>query len=112
MVGTNGGTVNTANVTFLLSEDDGANFNTVLAASVPNNGSANVTLPNENIANARIMVKALNNIYFVVNSTNFPVNQKTLSTSETTVKNHSIYPNPASDFITVSLKRLSQKADY
>lgn len=112
VAGTNGGTINTANVTILLSKDGGANFNTVLAASVPNNGSANVTIPSENIANARIMVKALNNIYFAVNSTNFPVNQVVLSTSETAVKNYTIYPNPASDFITVSLKRLSQKADY
>ncbi|KQS89268.1 reprolysin-like metallopeptidase [Chryseobacterium sp. Leaf394] len=112
VAGTSGGTINTANVTILLSKDGGANFNTVLAASVPNNGSANVTIPNENIANARIMVKALNNIYFAVNSSNFPVNQVALSTSETAVTNYSIYPNPASDFITVSLKKLSQKADY
>jgi hypothetical protein len=42
VAGTNTGTINTQNVTILLSKDGGLTFNTVLAASVPNNGSASV----------------------------------------------------------------------
>ena len=111
VAGTNTGSINTQTVTVYLSKDGGLNFNTVLATGIPNNGAANVTIPNENVAAARIMVKADNNIYYAVNSSNFSI-QNGLSTSETTIKNYSIYPNPASDFINVSLKRLSQKADY
>lgn len=111
VAGTNTGSINTQTVTVYLSKDGGLNFNTVLATGIPNNGAASVTIPNENVAAARIMVKADNNIYYALNSSNFSI-QNGLSTSETAVKNYSIYPNPASDFITVSLKKLSQKADY
>jgi hypothetical protein len=112
VAGTNTGTINTQNVTILLSKDGGLTFNTVLAASVPNNGSASVVLPNENISSARIMVKALNNIYFAVNSSNFSITQS-LGTSESAIKSgFSIYPNPSHDVVNIKLKNQSQKADY
>lgn len=112
VAGTNTGAINTQNVTILLSKDGGLTFNTVLAASVPNNGSATVTLPNENVSSARIMVKALNNIYYALNSASFAINQIVLATAETKVKNFSIYPNPSHDVVNISLKNSSQKADY
>lgn len=112
VAGTNTGTINTQNVTILLSKDGGLTFNTVLAASVPNNGSATVTLPNESISSARIMVRALNNIYYALNSSSFAITQIFLATAETNVKNFSIYPNPSHDVVNVVLKNSSQKADY
>lgn len=112
VAGTNTGTINTQNVTILLSKDGGLTFPTVLAASVPNNGSANVTLPNENVASARIMVKALNNIYYALNSASFSIAQVVLATAENNVKSFSIYPNPSHDVVNVILKNQSQKADY
>lgn len=112
VAGTDAGTINTQNVTILLSKDGGANFNTVLAASVPNNGSALVNLPNENVASGRIMVKALNNIYFAVNTSTFSITQTSLATSETAVKSFSIYPNPSHDVVNILLKNSSQKANY
>ncbi len=112
VAGTNTGSINTQNVSIILSKDGGLTFSTVLAASVPNNGSANVTLPNENVSSARIMVKALNNIYYALNSSAFSITQNALSTSEASVKSFSIYPNPSHDVVNILLKNASQKADY
>jgi hypothetical protein len=111
VAGTNTGAINTQNVTILLSKDGGLTFNTVLAASVPNTGSANVTLPNENVAFARIMVKAVNNIYYALNSSSFAIVQ-VLSTAEADLKSFSIYPNPSYDVVNIKLKNSSQKAEY
>ncbi len=111
VAGTNTGAINTQNVTILLSKDGGLTFNTVLAASVPNTGSANVTLPNENVAFARIMVKAVNNIYYALNSSSFAIVQ-VLSTAEADLKSFSIYPNPSYDVVNIKLENSSQKADY
>lgn len=112
VAGTNTGSINTQNVSIILSKDGGLTFSTVLAASVPNNGSANVMLPNENVSSARIMVKALNNIYYALNSSAFSITQNALSTSEASVKSFSIYPNPSHDVVNILLKNASQKADY
>jgi len=111
VAGTNAGTINTQNVTILLSKDNGLTFNTVLAASVPNNGSAVVNLPNENIPSARIMVKALGNIYFALNPSFFSVTSF-LSTSETDANSFSIFPNPAKDEVNIKLKKQSDSGKY
>lgn len=111
VAGTNAGTINTQNVTILLSKDNGLTFNTVLAASVPNNGSAVVNLPNENIPSARIMVKALGNIYFALNPSFFSVTSF-LSTSETDTNSFSIFPNPAKDEVNIKLKKQSDSGKY
>ncbi len=49
-------------------------FPRVLAASVPNNGSANVTLPNGIISSmARIKVEAVGNIFFDISNADFSI---------------------------------------
>lgn len=111
VAGTNTGTINTQNVSILLSKDAGVTFNTVLAASVANNGSATVNLPNEDIASARIMVKAVNNIYYALNTSPFSIKKSTLSAAETKRKAFSIYPNPSHEEVNIVLKN-AQKADY
>ena len=58
------------------------------------------------------MVKALNNIYYALNSSAFSITQNALSTSEASVKSFSIYPNPSHDVVNILLKNASQKADY
>lgn len=110
VAGTTDAPVSTANVQILLSKDNGQNFDTVLAASVPNNGSASVQLPNEDIASARIMIKAVNNIYYAVNSSFFSVT-KFLATNENSLKRISIYPNPAKHTVNVKLAK-SEDAKY
>jgi hypothetical protein len=103
VAGTDAAPVSTSQVQIILSKDGGATFTTVLA-TVPNNGSASVMLPNEDIASARIMVKAVNNIYFALNSSFFSV-KKFLATNENNVKNIGIYPNPAKHEINVKINK-------
>ncbi len=70
---TNVAPVNTTNVNILLSTNGGATFPIVLASGVPNNGSYNVTVPNNATNQARIMVEGAGNIFYNVNSSNFQI---------------------------------------
>lgn len=68
--------VSCANVKISLSTDGGFTFPIVLANSVPNNGSANVTIPNtSNVATAqgRIKVEAVGNIFFDISNANLTI---------------------------------------
>jgi hypothetical protein len=112
VAGTDAAPVNTQNVQILLSSDNGLTFPTVLAASVPNNGSATVTLPNENNGNARLMIKAVDNIYFAVNSARFNIN-KVLAVNESAMeKGFAIYPNPAKGEFNITLNKVNKGASY
>ena len=71
--GTNSPPVSTPNVRILLSLDGGANFDTVLAASVPNTGSALVTVPSVSTTTARIKIEAIDNYFFAITKTNFRI---------------------------------------
>ena len=110
VAGTNAGAINTQTVSILLTKDGGINWQ-VLASNVPNNGLALVTLPNEDIASARIMVKADGNIYFAVNPSYFSI-QSFLSTAENEVKSFVIYPNPAKDELNIRLSSPSESGTY
>ena len=58
----------------LSSIDGGQNFDTTLASDVPNNGNALVTVPEgTSTSNARLMVKASENIFYAVNQEEFTV---------------------------------------
>ncbi|WP_312766357.1 reprolysin-like metallopeptidase [Epilithonimonas sp.] len=112
VAGTTAAPINTQNVQILLSSDNGLTYPTVLAESVPNTGTANVTLPNEDNSNARIMVKAVNNIYFAVNATRFNIN-KILAVNESAFeKGFAIYPNPAKGEVNISLNKAAKGATY
>lgn len=102
VAGTTGAAIDAQNVQILLSTNGGVSFDTVLANSVPNNGNATVTLPNENYSAARLMIKAVGNIFYAVNAANFSI-VKTLATAETEIKTISIYPNPTQEFIYIKL---------
>jgi subtilisin-like proprotein convertase family protein len=69
--GTNAAPVNCANVRILLSTDGGLTFPTVLAASVPNNGTANITVPNQVSNTCRVKVESIGNIFFDISNQNF-----------------------------------------
>ncbi|MFA6044114.1 MAG: reprolysin-like metallopeptidase [Phycisphaerales bacterium] len=71
--GTSASPINCANVRISLSTDSGATYPTILANSVPNNGSANITLPSVTTATARIKVEAIGNIFFDISNTNFSI---------------------------------------
>lgn len=65
--------VNTQNVDILLSIDGGDTYTTVLLANTPNDGSQDITVPDVLATNARLMVKASNNIFFDINSQAFSI---------------------------------------
>jgi hypothetical protein len=65
--------VNTQNVDILLSIDGGDTYTTVLLANTPNDGSQDITVPNVLTTNARLMVKASNNIFFDINEQAFSI---------------------------------------
>ncbi|MEL6986252.1 MAG: reprolysin-like metallopeptidase [Bacteroidota bacterium] len=73
VAGTNGGSINCANVDILLSTDGGNTFSSI-ASSVPNNGSANVSVPSGiNTTQARVRVQCSDNIFFDISNQNFTI---------------------------------------
>lgn len=65
--------VSCANVRILLSTDGGFTYPVVLAASVPNTGSANVVVPNNLSNTCRVKVEAIGNIFFDISNQNFRI---------------------------------------
>jgi subtilisin-like proprotein convertase family protein len=78
VAGTNGGAVNTPTVNILLSIDGGFTYPFTLATNVPNDGSANITVPvtgSGDVTTARVKVEGNNNIFYAINSTNFSIQE-------------------------------------
>lgn len=74
VAGSNSAPVSVADVEIYLSPDGGRTWPHLLG-KFPNNGSANVTIPNpdSNITAARFMVKSVGNIFFNVNTKDFRI---------------------------------------
>lgn len=66
--------INCQNVRIKLSTDGGLTFPITLVESTPNDGSHQISVPNNPTLSARIMVEAIGNIFYNVNSTNFTIN--------------------------------------
>lgn len=62
-----------SNVNILLSTDGGLTYGTTLASNVPNNGSANITVPNTPAPRCRIMIEPTNHNFFAINSEDFAI---------------------------------------
>lgn len=75
--------INCQNVNILLSIDGGLTFPIVLKANTPNDGSEQITVPNNPTSNARIMVQAADNLFYDVNSSEFTI-QSSVPTFVTT----------------------------
>ncbi|MDA0180215.1 M12 family metallo-peptidase [Solirubrobacter phytolaccae] len=71
VAGTDVAPINVANVKISLSTDGGLTYPTVLAASTPNDGSAEVTFPSVTATKVRIKVEAIGNVFFDVNHADF-----------------------------------------
>ena len=72
VAGTTTNGINEANVDILFATD-GLNYDTVLAAGVPNDGSHEITVPNVASTTCRVMVAAANNIFFNINTQNITI---------------------------------------
>ncbi len=105
--GTTASPYNVANVKIDYTYDGGATW-TVLAASVPNSGSASVFVPAAlSGKSGHIRVSAIGNVFYAVKQNNVG----TLSTAEVgNVKTVQIYPNPVDDILTIT--NISSKAKY
>lgn len=86
--------ISTSNVRILFSKDNGVTFTTLLE-STPNDGSETVTFPSGTVAGngARIMVEAIDNIYYAV-SRKFALTGQMGITEIGDQLNVGIYPNP------------------
>lgn len=73
VAGTDGNGVNCSSVDIYLSTDGGYTFPTMLVAGTPNDGSASVLVPNLTTSQARIKVKASNNVFFDISNANFSI---------------------------------------
>jgi len=101
---TNAAPVSTANVMILLSTDGGLTFPHTLVASTPNNGSYTFNVPGGlgTSSTARIMIKAIDNVFLNVNTTNFTINSNLgVNDPEKAEDGLIIYPNPSKGIFTI-----------
>lgn len=108
VAGTDGGNINTANVKISLSTDNGTTF-TVVSESTPNDGSETITIPAGTVAaeNARIMIEAIDNIYYAV-SRRFKLSG-TMSVSDLDSSlTLGLYPNPNNGQFTLKSDKIAK----
>lgn len=77
--------ISCTNVNIKLSIDGGLTFPITLKSNTPNDGSEEIIIPDRATSNARIMVEAVDNVFYNINSTNFTIN----STTPTFILNNS-----------------------
>jgi hypothetical protein len=73
VAGTNAAPFNATNVSILFSADGGYTYPYTLVASTPNNGTANITIPSLKTGSGRVMVKAIGNVFFNINTGNISI---------------------------------------
>lgn len=111
---TNAAPVSTQNVKILISTDGGVTFPHVLVESTPNNGSYTFTVPPGlgTSTNARIMVRAVDNVFFNVNTAFFTINS-TLAVDDLNDNNSfAVYPNPSKGVFTIQFMAKSNEFSY
>jgi subtilisin-like proprotein convertase family protein len=75
VAGTTGNGVNVSNVNILLSTDGGLTFATILASNTPNDGNQSITVPNTSASKCFVMVEAVGNLFYAINSNVFSIGQ-------------------------------------
>jgi len=77
VAGTNANGINTTNVNILLSTDGGKTYPTILASNTANDGSEAISVPNAMAPSCKIMVEAVGNLYYALNSSFFSIGEFT-----------------------------------
>jgi hypothetical protein len=101
VAGTTNAPVNTSHVNIRLSIDGGMTYPILLAENTPNDGSEQITVPGVNSNSARVMVEAVNNIYFAINGAPITITG-TVDTEDFELANFNVYPNPNHGTFTIS----------
>ena len=83
VAGTDANGINTSNVNIRMSTDGGLTFPIMLAANTPNDGSEVITAPNMTSQTCRIMIEAVGNVFFAVNTTPFYVGYQLVNSCTT-----------------------------
>jgi hypothetical protein len=97
--GTTAAPYNVANVKIDFTSDAGANW-TTLAASVPNSGTASVSIPASLVGKSgHIRVSAIGNVFYAVKPATVSA---TMAVSDVSKKSIQIFPNPVKDILNVS----------
>ena len=105
--------INCSTVDIYLSTDGGFTFPLVLAQNVPNTGNADVSIPDMEITNARVKIKATGNIFFSFSKRNVVIGNTATSYNPTSLSSIAqenpinVYPNPAFDVLNVAFKTSS-----
>jgi len=101
VAGTTANGINTEFVNIKMSTDGGLTFPIVLAANTPNDGTENVTAPNLQSLTCRILIEAVGNVFYAVNSTPFYVGYQIVTTCNTYTFNTPFALNDGSNSYTV-----------
>lgn len=94
VAGTDGGNVNATHVDLFFSTDGGRNYPVTIATGLPNNGSAQINVPNLNTSRGRVMVRASDNIFYNINLENITVTGE-IGVEDFSLANFTVFPNPS-----------------
>ncbi len=100
---TTGAPFNTANVSILFSADGGMTWPFTLVSSTPNDGSESIIVPAINTANGRIMVKAVGNIFFNVNSGKLTITSSCAAEGATVAPSANVSTNAGNSALNLGL---------
>jgi subtilisin-like proprotein convertase family protein len=83
VAGTTANNINTSLVNIKLSVDGGVTFPYVLAENTANDGSENIVAPDVTSQNCRILIEAVGNVFYAVNSLTFNIGYQIVNNCET-----------------------------
>ena len=93
--------INCQLINIKLSTDGGLTFPVTVISNTPNDGAQEITIPDYPTTTARIMVEAVDHIFYNVNTTNFSIEASSASVDENMLRNFSMYPNPTKGLLTL-----------
>tara|TARA_R110001632_G_scaffold43376_1_gene109855 strand:+ start:12339 stop:14558 length:2220 start_codon:yes stop_codon:yes gene_type:complete len=96
--------INCSFVTIKLSTDGGLTFPITILSNTPNDGSQDIVVPDNPTTEARIMIEAVDNLFYNVNAIDFTINGATASIDDTILQDFKLFPNPAKDVLNLHFK--------